>query len=168
MYNLNKAQQSKSRVHISWDILYSQETDRLRRYLILRTTYAVHIINTHCIIRILSSDCLVNEYLCSYIDSMPLYTGHHKSASLQWRHTNRDCVSNHQRLDCLLNRLFMRRSKKVSKLRVTGPLWGGFTGHHKGPVTRKTFPFDDVIMVSISWLMVSLEQTAMPCHETTR
>ena len=29
-------------------------------------------------------------------------------------------VSNHQRLDCLLNRLFRRRSKKTSKLRVTG------------------------------------------------
>ena len=25
MYNHNKAQQSKNRVHISWDILYAQE-----------------------------------------------------------------------------------------------------------------------------------------------
>ena len=33
--------------------------------------------------------------------------------SLQWRH-------NEQRLDCLLNRLFRRRSKKTSKLCVTG------------------------------------------------
>ena len=31
-----------------------------------------------------------------------------------------DDVSNHQRLECLLNRLFMRRSNKTSKLRVTG------------------------------------------------
>ena len=29
-------------------------------------------------------------------------------------------VSNHRRLDCLLSRLFWRRSKKTSKLRVTG------------------------------------------------
>ena len=29
-------------------------------------------------------------------------------------------VSNHQPHDCLLNRLFRRRSKKTSKLRVTG------------------------------------------------
>ena len=28
-----------------------------------------------------------------------------------------------------------------------GPLWGEFTSSHKGPVTRKMFPFDDVIMV---------------------
>ena len=40
--------------------------------------------------------------------------------SLQWRHNERDCVSNHRRLDCLLNRLFRCRSKKTSKLRVTG------------------------------------------------
>ena len=31
-----------------------------------------------------------------------------------------DGVSNHQPYDCLLNRLFRRRSKKTSKLRVTG------------------------------------------------
>ena len=42
--------------------------------------------------------------------------------SLQWRHNGRDGVSNHQPHDCLLNRLFSRRSKETSKLRVTG-LW---------------------------------------------
>ena len=40
--------------------------------------------------------------------------------SLQWRHNERDGVSNQHRLDCLLNRLFRRRPKKTSKLRVTG------------------------------------------------
>ena len=43
---------------------------------------------------------------------------------LEWRHNVLDCVSNHQPHDCLLNRLFRRRSKKTSKLRVTG-LCGG-------------------------------------------
>ena len=38
---------------------------------------------------------------------------------LQWRHNGRDSVSNHQPHDCLLNRLFSRRSKKTSKIRVT-------------------------------------------------
>ena len=38
----------------------------------------------------------------------------------QWRHNGRDGVSNHQHHDCLLNRLFRRRSKEISKLRVTG------------------------------------------------
>ena len=40
--------------------------------------------------------------------------------SLQCRHNGCDGVSNYQRLDCLFNRLFSRRSKKTSKLRVTG------------------------------------------------
>ena len=40
--------------------------------------------------------------------------------SIQWRHNERDSVSNHRRLDYLLNCLFRRSSKKPSKLRVTG------------------------------------------------
>ena len=40
--------------------------------------------------------------------------------SLQWRHNGRDAVSNYLPHECLLNRLFRRRSKKTSKLRVTG------------------------------------------------
>ena len=40
--------------------------------------------------------------------------------TLRWRRNGRDSVSNHQPHDCLLNRLFRRRSKKTSKLRVTG------------------------------------------------
>ena len=42
------------------------------------------------------------------------------SYPLQWRHNERDVVSNHQPRECLLNRLFMRISKKTPKLRVTG------------------------------------------------
>ena len=57
----------------------------------------------------------------------------------------------HQPHGCLLNRLFGRRSKKTSKLRVTGLCAGNSPGPvnslHKGPVTRKMFPFDDVIML---------------------
>ena len=39
---------------------------------------------------------------------------------LQWRHNEGDGVSNHQPNCCLPNRLFRRRSKKTSKIRVTG------------------------------------------------
>ena len=39
---------------------------------------------------------------------------------LQWRHNELGGVSNHQPQESLLNRLFRRRSKKTSKLRVTG------------------------------------------------
>ena len=44
----------------------------------------------------------------------------HHSISLQWRHNEHDGVSNHQPHGCLVSRLFRRRSKKTSKLRVTG------------------------------------------------
>ena len=83
----------------------------------------------------------VNELTCINIVLMLNYLF---MKSLQWPRNERDGVSNHQRLDCLLSRLFRRRSKKTSKLRVTGLSVGN--SPHKGPVTRKMFPFDDVIM----------------------
>ena len=49
-------------------------------------------------------------------------------ASLQWRHYERDGVSSHCRLDCLLNRLFRRTSKKsyASLAFVVWPVSGEF------------------------------------------
>ena len=74
---------------------------------------------------------------------------------LQWRHNGCDGISNHQPHHCLLNHLFRRRSKKTSKLHVTGLcaenslVTGEFP--HKWPVTRKMFPFDDAIMKYYLW-----------------
>ena len=48
-------------------------------------------------------------------------------------HNGRDSVSNHQHHDCLLNRLFRRRSKKTSKLRVTGLCAGNSPGTGEFP-----------------------------------
>ena len=56
--------------------------------------------------------------------------------SFQWRHSRRDGVSNHQPYDSLLNRLFMRRSKKTSNLRVAGLCEGEFTGDRWIPRTH--------------------------------
>ena len=90
---------------------------------------------------------------------------------LHWRHNDHDSVSNHQPHGCLLNRLFRRRSKKTSKLRVTGLCAGNSPGPmnspHKGPVTRKQFPFDDVIMKVISghqWLRKWIGVRSAPIH----
>ena len=58
--------------------------------------------------------------------------------TLQWSHNEHDGVSNYQRIDCLLNRLFRWRSNEISKLRVTGLC--------EGNSPMKMFPFDDVIM----------------------
>ena len=51
--------------------------------------------------------------------------------SLRWHHNGRDSVSNHQPRDCLLSRLFRRRSKKKLKLRVTGLCAGNSPGAGK-------------------------------------
>ena len=70
--------------------------------------------------------------------------------TLKWRHNERDDVSSHQRLD-----LFKGRSKKTSKLRVAGFC----EGNPLVTVTRKMFPFDDVIMNLVN--IVSGKYTVM-------
>ena len=57
----------------------------------------------------------------------------YRRLSLQWRHNGRDSVWNHQPHGCFLNRLFRRRSKKTSKLRVTGLCAGNSPGTGEFP-----------------------------------
>ena len=72
------------------------------------------------------------------------------SWSVDWRHNERNGVSNHQPNDCLLNRLFRRRSKKTPKLRVTGfcagnsPVMGEFPAQRSS--NTENVSFDDTIM----------------------
>ena len=71
---------------------------------------------------------------------------------LQWRHNERDGVS---------NRLFAQPFVQAQiKENIKAPrywlLWGESAGDrgefpHKGPVTRKMFSFDDVIMDYVTW-----------------
>ena len=64
--------------------------------------------------------------------SVPFLHGD-EGRTLQWRHNGHDGVSNHQPHDCLLNRLFRRRSKKTSKLRVTSLCAGNSPGTGEFP-----------------------------------
>ena len=70
--------------------------------------------------------------------------------TLQWRHNGRGGVSHHQAHDCLLNRLFRRRSKKNQSSASLAFVWvihrWPVNSPAKWPVTRKMFPFDDVSM----------------------
>ena len=68
----------------------------------------------------------------------------HIWTTLQWRHNEHHGVSKHRCIDCLLSRLFRRRSKKTSKPCATGLCEGN--SPDKGPVTRNMFPSDDVMM----------------------
>ena len=69
------------------------------------------------------------------------------AGTLQQCHNERDGVSNHQPHDCLLNRLFGRRSKKTSKLSVTGLCEGNSPVTSKSPTQRAS----NAEYVSIWW-----------------
>ena len=70
---------------------------------------------------------------------------------LQWHPNEHDDVSNHQPHDYLLNCLLRHRLKQISKLCslvfMRGIHQWPVNSPHKGPVTWKMFPFDDVIMI---------------------
>ena len=76
--------------------------------------------------------------------------------SLQWRHNERDGVSNHQCPDCLLNRLFRRKSKKISKFRVTGlcegnlPVIGEFPAHRASNAKKVSIWWRHHVFVVVS------------------
>ena len=91
------------------------------------------------IIMFLPREVVLTQYWCCYYVLGPLgswwwpcYIWRHNMETtsallalcggnpLQWCHNEHDGISNHWHLDCLLNRLFRHRSKKTSKLHVTG------------------------------------------------
>ena len=67
--------------------------------------------------------------------------------TLRWRHNERDSVSNHQPHDFLLNRLFRRKSKKISKICVTGLCEGNSPGTGEFPAQMASYAEN----VSIWW-----------------
>ena len=70
-----------------------------------------------------------------------------RQKSLRWRHNDHAGVSNHQPHGCLLNRLFRRKSKKTSKLRVTGLCAGNSPGTGEFPAQMASYAEN----VSIWW-----------------
>ena len=69
---------------------------------------------------------------------------------LQWRHNRHECISNHQLSDCLLNRLFRRRSKKISKLRDTGLCAGNspVTGEFPAQIASNNLKVDEIWIIT--------------------
>ena len=85
--------------------------------------------------------CIVYEVLQQFISHVNIYKNserishvvHKKFKSLQRLHNGRKGVSNHQPHHCSLNRLSRCRSKKTSKLRVTGICAGNSPGTGEFP-----------------------------------
>ena len=85
-----------------------------------------------------------------YRESVSILRGHHGYITLQWRYNESVSVLNHRRLNCLLNRLFMRRSKKTSKLHTVlcernPSVTGGF------PSQRSSNPEKCFHLMTSSW-----------------
>ena len=66
----------------------------------------------------------------------------------EWRHNERDGASNYRRLNCLLNGLYTRRSKKTQSSMPLALVRGIFRWtvvyRHKWPVTRQRFSLYDL------------------------
>ena len=80
--------------------------------------------------------------LCGHITSLD-----QNGITLRLRHNDHAGVSNHQPHGCLLNRLFRRKSKKTSKLRVTGLCVGNSPGTGEFPAQMTSYAEN----VSIWW-----------------
>ena len=94
-----------------------------------------HFVTEMCtFLRIIVIKCYIVGYSCNAL-------------TLQWRHNGLDSVSNHQPHHCLLSRLFRRRSKKTSKLRVTGLCAGNSPGPGEFPAQMASYAEN----VSIWW-----------------
>ena len=107
------------RILILWDAITSPGP----LYLLLgRKSSLFEWIMAACDSQRLLNGCPVGEKCCTNIVTWERFL-HYWSffdKTLRWRHNGLDSVSNHQPYECLLNRSFGGRSKKTSKLRVTG------------------------------------------------
>ena len=76
---------------------------------------------------------------------------------LHWHHHEPNGVWNHRRFDCSLNRCSVANQRKhqvsTSLASVRGIYRWPVNSPHKGPVTRKMCPFDDVIMLVATFII---------------
>ena len=90
-----------------------------------RFSWVHYICTMHCVQCTLEKQCTAHHVIneCTSVNDHEIWFRNALGEPmdlLQWRHNGRNSVSNRQPHDFVLNRLFRRRSKKTSKLRVTG------------------------------------------------
>ena len=127
----------KCKIHFLFPKIYS-----VQQWLFWNPSYTIWATKINLKMFVLQSLCLLGRALWYAWTAAPQVR--HPS---QWRHNGRDSVLNHQPHDCLLNRLFRRRSKKTSKLRVTGLCEGNSLGTGEFPAQRDS----NAENVSIWW-----------------
>ena len=101
------------RVHVKLYTLYNHRVVRPMKGLGYHNEHIdAHHATKHLVM--LFSGSRNGKYKCQGVD-LPITID-----SLQWRHNEHSSISNHWHLHCLLNCCFRCRSKKTSKLYVTG------------------------------------------------
>ena len=85
---------------------------------------------------------------------------------LQCRHNGRDSASNHQTHDCLHSSLFKCRSKKTSKLRVTGLCVGNSPVTGEFPAQMASNAEKSYHLMTSSWWRLLPDRFHMVCSFT--
>ena len=110
----------------------------------------------------------MGDKMSNMTDCSTVYSYKQQRKPLQWRHNGHDGVSNHQPHDCLLNRYSSTDQRTHQSSASLAFVWGihrdRWIPPHKGPVTRKMFPFDDVIMHQSYVLLALWEGNRWPLH----
>ena len=95
--------------------------------------------------------------MVEYENTKPKYM--HMIISVQWRHNERDCLTDHGPHDCLLNRLLRHRSRETSKLRVTGlsegnsPMTGEFLAQRVSNTENVSIWWRHHVNIRIHWVI---------------
>ena len=148
---------SKHKTVLLWALCYSHT---ISYHIISYHIISYHIISHHITSHHITSHHITSYHIISYhIISYHItihhitshITSHHiiifsQSISLQWHHNEHDDGPNHGRLCCLLNRLFRHRSKKTSKLRVTGLCEGNPLMTPRGFPSQRSINTENVLI----------------------
>ena len=94
-----------------------------------------------------------HDHICNMV-VLPLSNtaGKRVMKTLQWRHNERDGVSNYQHHDCLLNGLFRRKWQKTLNFRVTGPCAGNSHLTGEFPTQRASNAENVFRSMTSSWI----------------
>ena len=131
---------------------YNEIHTFLFRKIHVKILYGGHFVSASMCLRLHEVRHILNSiYPIKYAHGFILF-----GISLQWRHNGCDGVSNHQPHHCLLNRLSSTGQRKHQSSASLAFLPGihrwPVNSPHKGPVTRKLLPFDDVLMFVVVYL----------------
>ena len=96
-----------------------------------------------------------------------------RSFSLHWPNNKHNGVLNRQPSDCLLNSFIQdadqrKHQSSAALVFVRGIHRWPVNSPHKGPVTRKMFSFDDVIITTLYFIIWNFERRHLECDKSSQ